>query len=185
VPVFVTWGLQALFGWLAVLLTRRSEEIKSNAWGWIALSLIGFEACCITPYSVYTFRFYNDWSLHYLVDPDIYPQVGNFGFLLSALIIIANFALLISTYLLSRLLVLRGQLLLFGLPALIAVGFLLADIILFAPRMVRVSDYFTYMGGGGTSYFTHPIGLLGMGIYLIMILLLVGMRHFAGTAVEE
>jgi hypothetical protein len=177
-PVPVNWGLNILLGWAAVLLTRHSDELRDSAWNVTMLIMIAFESVLFTPVAVYLFRFHPDWSLHYLLDPQIYPRLRYWAFGISALVVVSNYVCLIASFLVARFFELRGHTLLRFAPAVLGGGLVLTDLVAAWPKIVRLAEFETYWRGGGELLIAHPAGIIGLGLVLACGMLLYLMKRF-------
>src|SRR6478672_9560650 len=101
-PVLINLAVNVVLGASGVLALRKSPALRQGFLSWQLLLLTAFEALVFTPVATYLFRFYPQWSMLYLFDPQLYPDLERWLSVLSALIITLNFAALVGGYALAR-----------------------------------------------------------------------------------
>lgn len=59
-------------------LKRRPELFRAGLLSFPLIGHIVFQLIVLTPIQVFQFRFHHDWSLGYLIDPELHPEVDEY-----------------------------------------------------------------------------------------------------------
>ena len=101
-PILLNLCVNLLLGSSLAMVARKSKAMEQNWLSWSSLALLGFESLCVTPMATYAFRFYPDWSMLYLLDPEVFPRLPYWIGWLSILVVILNFITATAAYLVTR-----------------------------------------------------------------------------------
>jgi hypothetical protein len=164
-PVLINIAANLLLGAAAVLAVPRSPALRAHFLSWQLLFVTAFEAVVVTPISTYLFRFYPQWSMLYLFDPQLYPDLERWVSLLSALVIALNFAALVGGYAVARHGLLHRKRSLQNAP-LVAGGLIIAfTLLFFGDRIALLGDFDAFWTGGATFSLRRLAGWIGLSMY--------------------
>ena len=164
-PALLNIALNLGVGAGLVLAIRKSPALRQSAVSWSFFALLAFEALLVTPVTTYLFRFYPQWSLLYLFDPQVFPDLDRFIGLLSLVAVLLNVGAAFLVYALGRLAVLLRQPWLWGLVFGAAVSLTLGVFVLHGDRVLFVGDYDEFWQGNATFLLTSTPGMVGLLLY--------------------
>ena len=168
-PILLNLCVNLLLGSGIAMVARNSKAMEQNWLSWSTLSLLAFESICITPMATFAFRFYPDWSMLYLLDPEVFPNLPYWVGWLSILVVILNFMTATCAYLVTRSGILRQRASLEFSPLAIGATSLLALVVLFHNRIFFIGDYEAFLAGEAKLILTTAIGIFGVAVYLAAI----------------
>ena len=184
-PIIINLAATMLFGAGLAAVAKSSPAFKEQFVNWVFIFLLSFVAFVITPVTTYTFRFYPQWSMLYLFDPQLFPDLDKWLNLLSAASALSNFLAGIFGYGLARSGYLSQNRTKSSLPFVIGVGMLLTVLIFQFDRIAFVGDYDAYWQGQALLMIKTAPGLLGLFTYLgAFIFILWVHSRFAGRDPE-
>lgn len=176
-PVVINIAVNLLLGAGLVLAVRRSPAMREGLFSWSLFLLIAFEAFAFTPIATYIFRFYPQWSMLYLFDPQIFPDLHHWIGWLSLLAIFLNFAAALCGYVIARIGVLSGQSYIWGAPLAIGTALIAYVGVVYGERVVFVGDYDAFWQGNAVLFVTQPPGWAGVVLYLGAAAMLIWTRN--------
>ncbi len=138
---------QLMVGGALPLLLRRSPALRAALLNWQVLVLAAFEALVVTPISTFLLCTYPQWSLLYVFDPQLYPQLEMRLLGISALGVLLNFALLLTGYAWARSGILQGRRRRAWGPVGLGLGIQALGLALFAERIAYVGDFDSFWQG--------------------------------------
>ena len=149
------------------MVARNSAAMKANWLSWSSLAMLGFEAICITPMATYAFRFYPDWSMLYLLDPEIFPRFPYWVGWLSLVVVALNFITATLAYLITREGILKQSSSWSLAPLVIGAVALSGILILFHKRILFIGDYEAFLAGEAELIVKTIVGGFGIVVYLL------------------
>lgn len=164
-PILMNLCINVLLGSSIAITARKSAAMKENWLSWSSLAMLTFEALCMTPMATYTFRFYPDWSMLYLLDPEIFPRFPYWVGWLSLVVIALNFATATIAYLITRQAILNENDR-WSMAPLVSGGIaLLIVLALFYKRIFFIGDYEAFLAGEAQLSIKTIAGLSGVLVY--------------------
>ena len=154
--------ISILLGSSIAMVARQSNAMKENWLSWSSLAMLAFQAVCMTPMATYAFRFYPDWSMPYLLDPEIFPRFPYWVGWLSIVVVISNFLTATLAYLTTRHGILLGKSTLSLAPIVIGATALLTTLLLFHKRIFFIGDYEAFLAGEAKLIVTTVVGGCGI-----------------------
>ncbi|MBN1960925.1 MAG: hypothetical protein JW841_08255 [Deltaproteobacteria bacterium] len=165
-PILLNFAVNIGLGGLIVLSLQRSPALHREFISWPLLALILFESLFFTPLATYLFRFYPQWSMLYLFDPQIFPQLEHwFGFI-SFLAVLLNYLGAIAGFFITRKGVLLGKTWLAYLSTIIAGLIILIGSIIFNKRLIFIGEYDAFWQDQAALFVTQLAGWLGILMYI-------------------
>jgi hypothetical protein len=164
-PAVINFAANLVLGSAVPLVLRRSPALRRELMSWQLLALVGFEALVFTPVATYLFRFYPQWSMLYMFDPQIFPELDNWIGALSLMAVLLNFAAALGAFYATREGLLRGAgWLTYGA---LTTGGALAVILLalFARRIGLMGDYDAFWQGNADLFLVRLGGWIGLLLY--------------------
>ena len=146
-PILMNLCINLLLGSSIAMVARNSAAMRENWLSWSSLALLTFEAICVTPMATYAFRFYPDWSMLYLLDPEIFPRFPYWVGWLSILVIVVNFITATTAYLITRRGILNGKFAWSWAPIIVGASSLLLILLVFHKRIFFIGDYESFLAG--------------------------------------
>ncbi|MCC6807560.1 MAG: hypothetical protein IT381_09055 [Deltaproteobacteria bacterium] len=144
------------------------ERLRDRPWlfehflSWPLITSIGFQAMVLTPIQSFHFRFHHDWSLGYLVDPDLHPAVDTYLTFWSLLAAILLLGAALTGYLVARIPFEKpksnARKIALGAAAVVTV--LLVAIM--RHELFFIGEYGEYYGGETRFLLLTPTGILGV-----------------------
>ncbi|MBI5511131.1 MAG: hypothetical protein HY903_20410 [Deltaproteobacteria bacterium] len=171
-PALINIAANILFGAGLVLVLRRSEALRANLVSWAFFVLLGFEAVLVTPVATYLFRFYPQWSMLYLFDPQIFPELDRYIGVLSLFAVLLNVGAAFVGFFLARLALVAGQTWIWAAPLGAAAGVILTVGVLHGHRVLYVGDYDEFWQGNAVFLLKSAAGWVGLILYAAAGLLL-------------
>jgi hypothetical protein len=169
----------ALGGAVALVL-QRSQAVRRELMSWALLSIVGFEAVVFTPIATFLFRFYPQWSMLYVFDPQIFPELDSWIGMLSLLAVLLNFAAVIGGFWTTRRGLLAGKKWMIWAPMGAGGGIALLTVLLFARRVVFMGDYDAFWQGNADLFLARAAGWVGLLLYASGALFVAYLRsHFS------
>jgi len=165
-PIVVNLAATMLFGAGLATVAKSSPAFKEQFVNWVFIFLLSFVALIITPVTTYAFRFYPQWSMLYLFDPQLFPNLDRWLNLLSAASAVSNFLAATFGYGVARAGYLSENPTKSIAPFIIGAGMLLGALIFQFDRIAFVGDYDTYWQGQALLFLKTAPGLLGLFTYL-------------------
>ena len=165
-PILLNLSVNLLLGSGIAMVARKSEAMQRNWLSWSTLCLLAFESLCITPMATFAFRFYPDWSLLYLLDPEVFPNLPYWIGWLSIVVIVLNFMTATSAYLITRAGILKQRAAIKFSPLVIGASSFLILTVLFYKRIFFIGDYEAFLAGEAQLLPTTLVGILGITVYL-------------------
>ena len=156
-----------LFGVAIAVVSQKSPAIKITVFNWALLSALAFEALLFTPVATYLFRFYPHWSMLYLFDPQIFPQLESYYSAISVLIVLLNFIGLLFGYIFARISFLKKQYFRILLIMLFVIGGMAAVGSVFFDRIILIGDFDEYWRGEAVPFYTIMPGYMTCGLYVL------------------
>jgi hypothetical protein len=176
-PALINIAINLLFGTALVLALRHSQALRQSVMSWSFFVLLGFEAILMTPVTTYLFRFYPQWSMLYIFDPQIFPDLERYIGLLSLLAVVLNVGAAFLGYILARLAVVLRQPWMWAAPIGAAAGVIFTIFILHGDRVLFVGDYDEFWQGNGAFILTSVPGITGLVLYITAAGLIVLVRR--------
>lgn len=176
-PVIVNIAANLIFGAALVLAVKRSAALRESFVSWVLFFLVGFQALLATPTTTFLFRFYPQWSMLYLFDPQIFPDLDRWIGWLSLCAVLLNFGASLLGYTLARLGVTTGQAWLWATPLVIGVATLSYIAFAFWDRVLFIGDYDAFWQGNAHVLVATLAGWLGILLYGLAIAFVVWTRH--------
>ncbi len=149
------------------MVARNSPAMKENWLSWSSLAMLAFEAVCMTPMATYAFRFYPDWSMLYLLDPEIFPRFPYWVGWLSFVVVILNFISATGAYLITRRCLLNDKSTWALAPIISAAAGLLIVLALFHKRIFFIGDYEAFLAGEAQLIIKTIVGASGLLVYCL------------------
>lgn len=164
-PAVLNFAVNLALGSFVVLVLQRSPALRRDRMSWPVLTLVIFEALLFTPVATYLFRFYPQWSMLYLFDPQIFPALDNWVGFLSLVAVLMNFVCVLGGFYTTREGLLRDKRwLTYG--ALVAAGVVvLLCFVLFGKRVAFIGDYDAYWQGNAELFLVRLAGWVGLALY--------------------
>ena len=176
-PALINIAANLFYGAVLVLALRRSPALQQNLMSWPFFVLLGFETLLVTPVTTYLFRFYPQWSMLYIFDPQIFPDLERFIGLLSLLAVVLNIGAALLGYVLARLALVLRQPWIWAAPIGAAAGVIFTVFILHGDRVLFVGDYDEFWQGNATFVLASAPGIAGLALYLAAAALVVLVRR--------
>lgn len=168
-PILLNLCMSLLLGSSIAMVARNSKAMQQHWLSWSSLALLAFEALCITPMATFAFRFYPDWSVLYLLDPELFPRFPYWVGWFSILVIILNFITATSAYLITRYGILKESIAWMLSPMVIGASSLLVIVALFYKRIFFIGDYEAFLAGEAQLILTTTIGITGITVYCLAV----------------
>ena len=165
-PAVLNFAANLVLGGAVVLALQKSRALRRDLLSWPLLVLIAFEALVFTPIATYLFRFYPQWSMLYLFDPQIFPELDNWIGLLSLSAVLLNFAGVLFGFYATRDGVLRDKRWLTYCAPGTGAGLALLCFAFFAKRIVFLGDFDAFWQGTANLAVTKLAGWLGLLLYV-------------------
>lgn len=164
-PAVINLAANLILGSAVALVLARSQAMRRELMSWPLLALVGFEAIVFTPIATFLFRFYPQWSMLYVFDPQIFPELENWIGLVALVAVLANFAAALGGFLATREGLLRHHReLTWGATAAGGASILLF-FVLFGERVVFMGDYDAFWQGNADIFLARVGGWLGLLLY--------------------
>ncbi len=164
-PAVVNFAANLVLGGAVPLVLRRSPAIRRELTSWALLALVGFEAFVFTPVATYLFRFYPQWSMLYIFDPQIFPELDNWVGVLSFVAVLANFGAVLGGFYATREGLLRGERWLVWLAPGLGAAIALFVFVFFGKRVVFMGDYDAFWQGNADIFLARVGGWIGLLLY--------------------
>jgi hypothetical protein len=179
-PALINIAANLILGGAVAWVLRGSSAIRREVMSWALLALVGFEALIFTPVATYLFRFYPQWSMLYVFDPQIFPALESWIGVLSFLEVLLNFAAAVGAFCATREGLLRGKRwLTYAAPGLGA-GLALVLFMAYGERIVFMGDYDTFWQGNADLFLVRLGGWVGLTLYAGAVFFIVFLhRRFA------
>ena len=168
-PILLNLCMSLLLGSSIAMVARNSKAMQQNWLSWSSLALLAFEAICITPMATFAFRFYPDWSVLYLLDPELFPRFPYWVGWFSILVIILNFITATGAYLITRYGILKESIAWMLSPMVIGASSLLLIVALFYKQIFFIGDYEAFLAGEAQLILTTTIGITGIAVYCLAV----------------
>ena len=146
-PIIVNIAATMLFGAGLATVAKSSPALKEQFINWVFIFLLAFVAFIITPMSTYAFRFYPQWSMLYLFDPQLFPNLEEWLNLISVASVLSNFIAAIIGYGITRSGILSSSPSRGSVPYILGAGILIGAFVFQFDRIAFVGDYDTYWQG--------------------------------------
>lgn len=156
-PIAFVFALTILMPYLVLICRRHTSELDSNFLGWFFLLLCSFQTLAITPYLLYLSRFYRDWGIFYLVNPEQFPILETQSLAISGIIVVIGYFLMILSYGYTRLTLRSRHMFAVHWPLFITLGASGAAGYFFQERLMRVANYSSFWDGSGVIFYLHPV----------------------------
>jgi hypothetical protein len=164
-PAVINFAANLALGSLVVLVLPNSPALRRDLMSWPLLTLVVFESLLFTPVATYLFRFYPQWSMLYLFDPQIFPTLENWIGFLSLIVVLMNFMGAIGGFYATREGLLRGKRSLTYAAVALALVISLTCVICFGKRLVLIGDYDAFWQGNADIILIRFAGWLGLLLY--------------------
>jgi hypothetical protein len=168
-PILLNLCVNLLLGSSIAMVARKSKAMQQNWLSWSSLCLLAFESLCVTPMATFAFRFYPDWSMLYLLDPEVFPNLPYWIGWLSILVVILNFVMATTAYLVTRSGILAQRAAIEFSPLILGASSLLVLTVLFYKRIFFIGDYEAFLAGEAQLMLTTPVGIFGLAVYIMAI----------------
>ncbi len=179
-PALINLALNILLGAGVVLVLRRSQALHDQLLSWAFFVLLAFEMLLVTPITAYLFRFYPQWSMLYLFDPQIYADLDRAYGWMSLLAVLLNVVAGIAGFVALRMSLITRQTWIAASAIGCAIGLLLTVAFLHGERVIFIGDYDEFWQGNALFLLRTLPGWLGLWLYLLAGLLVYGLhRYFA------
>lgn len=171
-PAVVNIGANLCLGGALAIALRNSPALHRELVSWPFLVLAAFQGIVVTPIATYLFRFYPQWSMSYLFDPQVFPQLDLWVGPLSALVVLATMGAGFAGYALARAGIVGEQRWLALLPA-VSGGLAVAAVVLFyRSRVFFVGEYDDFWQGHARFFLSSTAGWVGVALYVASLTLL-------------
>ena len=164
-PILMNLCINVLLGSSIAMTARKSAAMKENWLSWSSLAMLTFQALCMTPMATFAFRFYPDWSMLYLLDPEVFPRFPYWVGWLSLAVIALNFATATIAYLITRRAILNESGRWSLAPFITGTSALLVLLALFHKRIFFIGDYEAFLAGEAQLILKTVVGLSGVLVY--------------------
>ena len=144
------------------MIARQSKAMRESWLSWSSLAMLAFEAVCITPMATYAFRFYPDWSMLYLLDPEIFPRFPYWVGWLSIFVVALNFLTVTAAYLITREAILREKLNIALATIITGASSFILILLIFHKRIFFVGDYEAFLAGEAQLIIKTIVGISGI-----------------------
>ena len=166
-PILMNLCINLLLGSSIAMVARNSDAMRENWLSWSSLAMLTFEAVCMTPMATYAFRFYPDWSMLYLLDPEIFPRFPYWVGWLSIVVVALNFVTATIGYLITRHGILSENSTWSLAPMIVGATSLLAIVMVFHKRIFFIGDYESFLAGEAQLIVTTVVGGCGVLVYCL------------------
>lgn len=168
-PAVINIATSSILGASMALVARRSPALRQEVASWPLFLLLAYQALVFTPVATYLFRFHSQWSMLYLLDPQIYPQLDGWIGWLSAAAVLLNGCAALLGYLVARSGILSDQPLVASLPILAGVVAVGIVALAYGERLIFIGDYDEFWQGNARLFVEHTAGWVGLGAHLVAI----------------
>lgn len=164
-PAIINFAANLILGGAVALALQRSPAVRRELMSWAFLALIGFEALVFTPVATYLFRFYPQWSMLYVFDPQMFPELEAWIGVLSLVAVLVNFAGAVGGFYATREgLLRRRRWLTYAAPGF-GGAVVLLTLAVFGKRVVFMGDYDAYWQGNADVFLARLGGWVGLLLY--------------------
>jgi hypothetical protein len=164
-PAIINLAANLALGGAVALVLQRSQAVRRELMSWALLAVVGFEALVFTPIATFLFRFYPQWSMLYVFDPQIFPELDNWIGFLSLLAVLLNFSAVIGGFWTTREGLLTGTKWMIWAPMGAGGAITLLTVLFFARRVVFMGDYDAFWQGNADLFLMRGAGWAGLVLY--------------------